>query len=106
MIKRVLIYLSSLYLLAFCPRAYSGLIFDNGSGDKNDTLVIQFCLIDSSAARYAVWDTAYIVQAYGGIDFNIDTLVNAANFDLNAVYPRSLMFEYRLLASDGNGAHL
>jgi hypothetical protein len=84
----------------------AGLIFDNGSGDKNDTLVIQFCLLDSAGIRYTTWDTAYVVQAYGGIDFNIDTLLSASNFDLNSIYPRSLMFEYRLLASDGTPAHL
>ncbi len=83
--------------------ARAGLIFDNGSGEKNDTLVIQFCLIDSSGRQYTTWDTAYIVQAYGGTDFNIDTLTGASGYDLNSTYPRTLMFEYRLKASNSNG---
>jgi hypothetical protein len=94
-----------LLLLLWQP-AKSGLIFDNGTGDKNDTLVIQFCLLDSAGLRYTIWDTAYVVQAYGGVDFNIDTLLTPANFDLNSPYPRNLMFEYRLLAGDGNSTHI
>lgn len=97
------LFLAALFLVS---SAQADLIFDNGSGDKNDTLVIQFCLVDSAGARYATWDTAYVVQAYGGVDFNVDTLLTASNYDLNAVYPRNLMFEYRLGAFDGTTTHV
>lgn len=91
--------------MAIAP-ARAGLIFDNGAGDKNDTLVIQFCLLDSAGLKCTTWDTAYIVQAYGGVDFNTDTLVSPSSCDLNSVYPRNLMFEYRLLAGDSTTGHL
>ena len=93
-------------LLAFHSAAWGGLIFDNGSGQKNDTLVIQFCLLDSAGARYTLWDTAYVVQAYGSVKFNIDTLLTPASVDLDSIYPGNLMFEYRLLARDSDTTHL
>jgi len=98
--------LVAVYLLAsqMCIRQVSaGLIFDNGSGNKNDTLVIQFCMLDSIGRGYIDWDTAYVVQAYGGLDFNIDTLTTPGGYDISGTYPRNLMFEYRLRASDNSG---
>ena len=83
--------------------ASAGLIFDNGCGDKNDTLVIQFCMVDSTGRGYIDWDTAYVVQVYGGVDFNVDTLLTATSYDISGIYPRNLMFEYRLKASDSFG---
>jgi len=93
----------ALLILSLVPPAAAGMIFDNGSGNKNDTLVIQFCQLDSSGQRYATWDTAYIVQSFGGVDFNIDTLTSPGSYDLNGLYPRNLMFEYRLRAANSGG---
>ncbi len=85
-------------LIALAPSAPAGLIFDNGIGDKNDSLVIQFCLLDSAGARYTTWDTAYVVQAYRGEFFNIDTLLSPSNYSVDSLYPGNLLFEYLLPA--------
>ncbi|OGC94200.1 MAG: hypothetical protein A2W25_04970 [candidate division Zixibacteria bacterium RBG_16_53_22] len=92
-----------LLLFLWLSTASAGLIFDNGSGGQNDTLVIQFCMVDSTGRGYIDWDTAYVVQAFGGVDFNVDTLTTATSHDISGIYPRNLMFEYRLKASDSFG---
>jgi hypothetical protein len=94
-------------LLIWPSIGWAGLIFDNGTGSRDDTLVIQFAMLDSTGRKYiAAWDTAYVVQAYMGVDFNVDTLLTSTNYDISSVYPRNLMFEYRLLAGDGTASHL
>jgi hypothetical protein len=92
-----------LLAIALTPLARAGLIFDNGTGDKNDTLVIQFCFLDSAGLDYASWDTAYIRQCYGGVAFNQVTLTSPATYDIGGSWPSTMMFEWRSRASDSVG---
>jgi hypothetical protein len=94
------------WILALYSATSAGLIFDNDTGDTNDTLVIQFCLLDSAGQRYTTWDTAFIVQAFGGTRFNTDTLFSNVTARLDSVYPANLMFEHRMPAGDGDSTHL
>jgi hypothetical protein len=92
-----------LLLILMRSTVSAGLIFDNGMGDKNDSLVIQFHMPDSTGRRVIDWDTAYVVQAYGGSTFHVDILTSPTNYDIGEVYPCNLMYEYRLRASDSTG---
>jgi hypothetical protein len=90
-------------LMLLTSTAWAGLIFDNGSGEKNDTLVIQFCFADSQGLDYAAWDTAYIKQCYGSAAFKEVTLTSPTTYDIGNSWPATTMFEWRSRASDSSG---
>jgi hypothetical protein len=92
-----------LCLLLLVSTAWAGLIFDNGSGNKNDTLVIQFCFADSQGLDYAAWDTTYIKQCYGSTAFKEVTLTAPTTYDIGNSWPATAMFEWRSRASDSSG---
>ncbi len=98
--KRLLI---TFLLFLVCGSARAGLIFDNGSGQKNDTLVIQFCFLDSVGLEYAAWDTAHIKQCYGSVAFRESVLTVPANYDVNSGWPGTMMYEWRARAADSAG---
>jgi hypothetical protein len=90
-------------LIALAPSAPAGLIFDNGAGDKNDTLVIQFSFLDSTGLDYATWDTVHIKQCYGSAAFKEVTLTSPTTYDIGSTWPATMMFEWRSRASDSAG---
>ncbi|HBC45898.1 MAG TPA: hypothetical protein DEO84_10845 [candidate division Zixibacteria bacterium] len=96
--KRILLVLSLL-----SSTTWAGLIFDNSTGQKNDTLVVQFCMVDSQGLDYAVWDTAYIKQCFGSAAFKEVTLTTPTNYDIGNSWPATTMFEWRSRASDSLG---
>jgi hypothetical protein len=83
--------------------AQAGLIFDNGTGGKNDTLTLQFCFVDSLGLDYAAWDTVYIKQCYGSVAFRESTLTSPTTYDIGNSWPSTVMFEWRAPASNSNG---
>jgi hypothetical protein len=83
--------------------AWAGLIFDNGTGQKNDTLVVQFCFADSQGLDYAAWDTTYIKQCFGSVAFKEVTLTAPTTYDIGNSWPATTMFEWRSRASDSLG---
>jgi len=91
------------FLVLLTASAQAGLIFDNGTGGKNDTLTLQFCFLDSLGLDYSAWDTTYIKQCYGSVAFRESTLTAPTTYDIGNSWPATTMFEWRAPASNSNG---
>jgi len=95
--------LTLIFFLLITP-ARAGLIFDNGTGTVDDTLVVQIFVLDKDGKSIlADFDTLYVAQAYRGASFNIDTLLNPANCRIGSSWPLTAMFEHRVRAANNNG---
>ena len=99
--KKILI---MLLILAWTVSAWSGVIFDNGSGNVDDTFCVQFFIMDSDGRSIlSDFDTVYVIQAYQGSEFHRDTIYTNTNVDLGSDWPATAFFEKRYKAADDSG---